>query len=105
MGQHISAYLAYGVPLPEHLDEGHLEDALAGNRWPEVSYLMAGPYDRDKPYLVTSCFFGDLGTFKEIKEIRTGGEPLAWDRVLKSAMEANGWPVLQPSWMLIADVS
>jgi len=105
MGQYVSAYLTYGVPLPEHLTARELEDALKARRHREVSYLMAGTYDRHKPYLVTACFSGEPGFFERVEGIQSDGEERAWDLALTKTLEANGWPERKPSWMLIASVS
>lgn len=103
MGIDTTAWLAYGIQIPNtHAEdlEAKLKDTVG------VGYLHAGPYDREKTYLVTACHSADLGTPKtvDLGDAYTDGDPTGrWDAMLGHAVEKVGAGRLtHPGWLLIA---
>jgi hypothetical protein len=104
MGIYTSAYVAYGVQIPD-TDSETLEDAT----FPEgVGYLHAGGYDRNLTFLVTYCEAADLGDTHRFnpREV-TDEQYAAWDeslRVTAYAMEI-GATLHEPCWFVVPDQS
>jgi hypothetical protein len=106
MGMFHSAYLAYGVRIPD-TSEDDLDAALRGTQG--VSHLHAGGYDRDATYLVAddTCTNAALGKPQRIEPAAVDpAQCEAWNTQLAAAMKAVGFtPTVPPAWLLIADVS
>lgn len=105
MGFWTSAYLAYGIEIPDTAPdalEGHLKGETVG-----VSYLQAGGYD--KTFLTTACESADLGkpAALDLAAHYIDGNPEGrWNDMLAHAVEKVGVePIGEPGWLLIADVS
>lgn len=96
-----TAYLAYGFEIPQQ-DLDAIDLALKPLD-SEVGHLSAGPYDRDRLYLVTACHDAELGS-PEVVGLSLGLEQRAdWDRQLLAALAALGLSMsIQPAWHLIA---
>jgi hypothetical protein len=105
MGQYATATVAYGFAAPEGLDEQDMEEVLSKKKWPDVGYVMAGPYDkRDQAYVVTfaeSASPGEPSVFK-LPARRTEN---AWCGALLDVAKENDWPRPDPQWLILADVS
>src|SRR5688572_1500086 len=100
-----TVYVGYGVRLlDETLTAKELEKRLEKNRWPEVDFLMAGDYDKDKPYLTTFMEQCELGEYKTFGMVNAEVEE-SWDAMLNEVMEHNGWPWQQATWFIVADQS
>lgn len=106
MGFHHSAYIAYGVRIPD-TDEDTLDAALRGTKG--VSHLHAGGYDRDATYLVAddTTTNAALGRPQRIEPATFDpAQCEAWNAQLATAAAAVGvTPAQPPAWLLIADVS
>jgi hypothetical protein len=104
MGYYTSAYLAYGVQIPDK-DEAELDRGIPGGT--EVGHLRAGKYDDERTYLVTECEESDLGEALEVTpQAATAEQYAAWDRDLRAAATALGVEQIRdPSWLLIPHVS
>ena len=107
MGFWTSAYLAYGIEIPD-TDEDTLDAKLHGQTV-GVGHLNAGGYDTDKTYLTTYCESADLGK-PETLDLGThyadGNPEGRWNGMLAHAAEKVGVePLGAPGWLLIADVS
>lgn len=110
MGMYQSAYLAYGIQIPD-TEPDRLEEALAplktrtkGDDY--VGYLHAGRYDREDTYLVTKTFEADLGEGLAVQPEQTPEQYAAWNEHLGEAARALGLTeVPAASWLLIAHVS
>lgn len=106
MGYYSSAYLAYGVRIPD-TSEDDLDAALRGTTG--VSHLHAGGYDRDATYLVAddTCTNAALRGPQRIEPAALDpAQCEAWNAQLATAYAAVGvTPEQPPAWLLIADVS
>jgi hypothetical protein len=107
MGFWTSAYLAYGIEIPD-TNEETLEERLGGETV-GVSYLRAGAYDTNKTYLTACCESADLGDPEnlDLAAHYTDGNPEGrWNDMLAHAVEKVGLESIgEPGWLLIADVS
>jgi hypothetical protein len=107
MGDSTTAYLAYGMKIP-NLDSDTIEQALNGNT-NGAGYLTAGPYDRDSTYLVTAFHEAELGapTTPDLASHYADGDPTCrWNNALDHAAGLLGLADHEePAWHLIADVS
>lgn len=106
MGFFHSAYLTYGVRIPD-TDEDTLDHALYEVKG--VNHLSAGGYDRDATYLVAedTTTNAELGKPERIEAVRFHpAQHAEWDANLSAACAALGvTPEQPPAWLLIADVS
>jgi hypothetical protein len=104
MGQFISGWVIYGFAAPENLREQEMEAALNKSQWKDIGYVMAGPYDHDLPYVVA---FAESGSPRrpEAFELPTKKLENAWKASLIEVAQHNGWPVPEPKWLVLADVS
>lgn len=104
MGYFHSAYLAYGVQIPD-TDEDTLDCGIP--KGTEVGHLRAGKYDAEMTFLVTECTEADLGEAPTVNPDRaTRDQYETWDRDLRAAATALGLTdVPEPSWLLIPHVS
>jgi hypothetical protein len=104
MGYYTSAFLAYGIQIPDK-DEDELDRGIPGGT--EVGHLRAGRYDREDTYLVTKCTEADLGNSVVVDPHRATAEQYeAWDRDLRAAAGALGVDEIpEPAWLLIAHIS
>lgn len=104
-----TAYAAYGFPLPdEFTDEEAIGQQITELEWRAegVGTLSAGPYDRNRLYLVTECVEADLND---------GAEPIPlkpvdpnWNHALlavAAAMRLDLAALPAPCWLLIPDQS
>jgi hypothetical protein len=97
-----TAYLAYGLEIPTR-DTDELDRTL-GPLNSEVGHLEAGPYDRDRLYLVTACHSADLGEPETLDIPHNEAQYRTWDDQLRTALTALGLPTDQPfTWHLIAN--
>jgi hypothetical protein len=106
MGMFYSAYLAYGVRVPD-TDPDRLEEALKGQpEGSDVGYLTAGNYDDDMTFLVTECTSADLGSVETVTpQQATPEQYAAWDAQLRAAATELGVkPLSEPGWLLIPDL-
>jgi hypothetical protein len=104
MGYFTSAYLAYGIQIPDK-PEDELDRGIPGGT--EVGHLRAGKYDAEMTFLVTECTEADLGQAETVNPDRATREQYeTWDRDLRAAAEALGVEnPPEPSWLLIPSVS
>jgi hypothetical protein len=104
MGYFTSAYLAYGIQIPD-TDEDTLDRGIPGGT--EVGHLRAGKYDAEMTFLVTECTEADLGDAETVSPQQATPEQYAtWDRDLKAATVVLGVVAYgEPSWLLIPNVS
>ncbi|TVZ96471.1 hypothetical protein [Streptomyces sp. BK340] len=112
MGYYPSAWLAYGVQIPDTSSD-QLEDALGtldgqrGDQADHVGYLHAGRYDDEDSYLVTQATEAEIGSSVVVAPNRATAEQYAdWDHNLAAAARALGMTdPIEPSWLLIAHVA
>ncbi|MFG3048105.1 hypothetical protein ACGFZR_24635 [Streptomyces sp. NPDC048241] len=104
MGIFHSAYLAYGIQIPD-MDEDTLDRGIPGMS--EVGHLRAGAYDREMTFLVTECSEADLGQVATVNPDRATREQYErWDRDLRAAAKALGVnEPPEPCWLLIPAAS
>lgn len=107
MGFWTSAYLAYGIEIPD-TDVDTIEERL-GDETVGVGYLRAGGYDNDKTFLTTACESADLGKPESLDlaaHYIDANPEGRWNDMLAHAAEKVGVePLGEPGWLLIADVS
>ncbi|MFF4576891.1 hypothetical protein ACFY15_00540 [Streptomyces sp. NPDC001373] len=97
-----TAYLAYGLEIPAR-DTDELDRTL-GPLKSNVGHLEAGPYDRDRLYLVTACHSADLRMSETPDIPRNDAQYLTWDDQLRTALAALGLATDQQfTWHLIAN--
>ncbi|KOV86098.1 MULTISPECIES: hypothetical protein [unclassified Streptomyces] len=113
MGYYPSAWLAYGIQIPD-TSSNELEDALGaldgqqrGDKADHVGYLHAGRYDAEDTYLVTQATEAEIGSSVVVAPHQTTGDQYAdWDHNLAAAARALGiTDPVEPSWLLIAHVA
>jgi len=111
MGYYTSAWLAYGIQIPDTAPD-RLEEALSTLTTRDkgddsVGYLNAGRYDDERTYLVTKTFEADLGNGLAVQpEQVTPQQYLTWNAHLAEAACALGVTEAPPaSWLLIPHVS
>jgi hypothetical protein len=108
-----STYFAYGVNVsttePAWAEAERLDKALTplADRCPDVGYLTAGDYDRDRVFLTTQCDEVDLGDYKHVTPETVTPEQLAdWDRQLAVAVAELGYADSTPAgWLCVPDLS
>ncbi|MFF5445442.1 hypothetical protein [Streptomyces sp. NPDC012888] len=97
-----AAYLAYGLEIPTR-DTDELDEIL-GRLDGDVGHLEAGPYDRDRLYLVTACHDADLGAPETVDVPHDPAVYGAWDEQLRTALAVLDLPTGQAfTWHLIAN--
>lgn len=111
MGFSQSAYLAYGMQIPD-TNPDQLEEALAPLKIrtkgdDHVGYLHAGRYDNEDTFLVTQCTEAELGDPVVVAPERVTAEQYAaWKEGLAEACRALGLAEIPDAeWLLIAHVS
>lgn len=107
MGYFQSAFLAYGIQIPDKAEE-ELDRAIHGMaNSGDVGHLRAGKYDREMTFLVTECKEADLGEACTVEPERaTRDQYETWDRDLRAAAKALGVEdPPEPTWLLIPHVS
>ncbi|MBM7088093.1 hypothetical protein JTP67_05905 [Streptomyces sp. S12] len=104
MGFYHSAFLAYGIQIPD-MDEDTLDRGIPGGS--EVGHLRAGRYDAEDTFLVTKCTEAEIGTPVVVDPERATREQYeTWSRDLRAAATALGvTDIPAPSWLLISHVS
>lgn len=107
MRSEISAYLAYGVQIPNHF-ERDIEKSLQeiGHRYGRsVGYLRSGPRDNGDLFLTTDYAGAELGKPMRIGLTKfTEGDYESWNRLLSVTLRELGIDgTAKPSWFLIAD--
>ena len=104
MGIFHSAYLAYGIQIPD-TPEDELDAKIPGGT--EVGHLRAGAYDREMTFLVTECSEADLGEACTVNPDRaTPDQYVTWDRDLRAAAKALSLTdIPEPTWLLIPAAS
>ena len=111
MGYSNSAYLAYGMQIPDTSSD-QLQAALAplktrtkGNDY--VGYLHAGRYDDEDTFLVTRCTEAEIGEPVVVAPERVTAEEYAdWNESLGEACRALGLAEIpNAEWLLIAHVT
>ncbi|MER5750674.1 hypothetical protein [Streptomyces sp. NPDC002088] len=111
MGYYTSAWLAYGMQIPDTSSDV-LQEALAplmtrAKGDDHVGYLHAGRYDNEDTFLVTRCTEAELGDPVVVAPERVTAEQYAeWKASLVEACRALGLAEVPPAeWLLIAHVS
>ena len=103
-----SAYLAYGINIPdinvEVLDEGFADGSEGG--FPDVGSLRAGPQYGHFTFLVTACNQAELGEVTTVAPQDVSAAQYAdWDLQLRAAAAALGITGdLTPGWFITPGV-
>lgn len=115
MSIYTTAYAAYGIPLPPHLDEVTVDAALgpiivddlnALGADDQLGYLNAAPYDHDRLFLVTACIQVEIGD--DAKPVPIGSPAPAWDLAIHNAavgLGLNPDELPAPGWFVVVDQS
>lgn len=107
MGFFTSAFLAYGIQIPDK-DEEELDRGINGMpKRTDVGHLRAGKYDHEMTFLVTECKEADLGEACAVEPERATLEQYeTWNRDLRATAKALGVEdPPEPTWLLIPHVS
>lgn len=100
-----SAYLAYGIQIPD--TDGDTLEAALKELANGVSYLHAGRFNEQRTYLTAECHGVEAGGYLVTVSTTVTDRPehAAWDTRLKAAAEALGHTdTAAPAWLMIPDL-
>lgn len=103
MGIWTSAYVAYGVQIPDT----DVEMMEAGTYPAGVGYLHAGGYDREMTFITAYCESADIGDVQRFRpQDYTADTYAMWNAGIRDAAASIGVELTEdPGWFVVPDQS